>query len=75
MLIEAFFLPPFRFPCARGPLRLRLALSYGSEELLRCSVMMYILRRSRAVLSKQTLPQQALAKTLGLDQMRITPRG
>ena len=27
------------------------------------------------VLSKQTLPQQALAKTLGLDQLHITPRG
>ena len=27
------------------------------------------------VLSKQTLPQQALAKTLGLDQLCITPRG
>jgi hypothetical protein len=27
------------------------------------------------VLSKQTLPQQALAKTLGLDQLSITPRG
>jgi hypothetical protein len=26
-------------------------------------------------LSKQTLPQQALAKTLGLDQLHITPRG
>jgi transposase len=31
--------------------------------------------RLATVLSKQTLPQQALAKTLGLDQMRITPRG
>lgn len=30
--------------------------------------------RVATVLSKQTLPQQALAKTLGLDQMRITPR-
>ena len=27
------------------------------------------------VLSKQSLPQQALAKTLGLDQLCITPRG
>jgi len=31
--------------------------------------------RVATVLSKQTLPQQALAKTLGLDQMHITPRG
>jgi transposase len=31
--------------------------------------------RVATVLSKQTLPQQALAKTLGLDQMCITPRG
>lgn len=31
--------------------------------------------RVATVLSKQTLPQQALAKTLGLDQLRITPRG
>ncbi len=30
--------------------------------------------RVATVLSKQTLPQQALAKTLGLVQMRITPR-
>jgi transposase len=31
--------------------------------------------RVATVLSKQTLPQQALAKALGLEQMRITPRG
>jgi transposase len=31
--------------------------------------------RVATVLSKQTLPQQALAKTLGLDQLSITPRG
>ena len=31
--------------------------------------------RIATVLSKQTLPQQALAKTLGLDQLSITPRG
>jgi hypothetical protein len=31
--------------------------------------------RIATVLSKQTLPQQALAKTLGLDQLQITPRG
>ena len=31
--------------------------------------------RVATVLSKQTLPQQALAKTLGLDQLHITPRG
>ena len=31
--------------------------------------------RMAYVLSKQTLPQQALAKTLGLDQLCITPRG
>jgi transposase len=31
--------------------------------------------RVTTVLSKQTLTQQALAQTLGLDQMRITPRG
>lgn len=31
--------------------------------------------RVATVLSKQTLPQQALAKILGLDQMSITPRG
>ena len=31
--------------------------------------------RVATVLSKQTLPQQALAKTLELDQLRITPRG
>ena len=31
--------------------------------------------RVATVLSKQTFPQQALAKTLGLDQMHITPRG
>jgi len=31
--------------------------------------------RIATVLSKQTLPQQALAKTLGLDQLHITPRG
>jgi transposase len=31
--------------------------------------------RVATVLSKQTLPQQALAKTLGLDQLCITPRG
>ena len=31
--------------------------------------------RVTTVLSKQTLPQQALAKTLGLDQLHITPRG
>jgi transposase len=31
--------------------------------------------RAAVVLSKRTLPQQALAKTLGLDQLRITPRG
>ena len=31
--------------------------------------------RIATVLSKQTLPQQALAKTFGLDQLCITPRG
>lgn len=31
--------------------------------------------RVATVLSKQTLPQQALATTLGLDQLHITPRG
>jgi transposase len=31
--------------------------------------------RVATVLSKQTLPQQALAKTLGLDHLSITPRG
>ena len=31
--------------------------------------------RVATVLSKHTLPQQALAKTLGLDQLSITPRG
>jgi hypothetical protein len=31
--------------------------------------------RAAHVLSKQTLPQQALAKTLGLDPLPITPRG
>ena len=31
--------------------------------------------RLATVLSKQTLPQQALAKTLGLEQLRIAPRG
>jgi transposase len=31
--------------------------------------------RAATVLSKQTLVQQALAKTLGLDQLCITPRG
>lgn len=31
--------------------------------------------RIATVLSKQTLTQQSLAKTLGLDQLRITPRG
>ena len=31
--------------------------------------------RVATVLSKQTLPQQALAKTLGLDQMHDSPRG
>jgi transposase len=31
--------------------------------------------RLATVLSKQTLTQQALAKTLGLDQLHITPRG
>jgi transposase len=31
--------------------------------------------RVATVLSKQTLPQQALAKTLGLEQLCITPRG
>jgi hypothetical protein len=31
--------------------------------------------RVATVLSKQTLPQQELAKTLGLDHLRITPRG
>ena len=31
--------------------------------------------RVASVLSKQTLPQQALAKTLGLEQLCITPRG
>jgi transposase len=31
--------------------------------------------RVATVLSKQTLPQQALAKTLGLEQLSITPRG
>src|SRR5450759_1546152 len=31
--------------------------------------------RGATVLSKQTLTQQALAKTLGLDQLHITQRG
>jgi transposase len=31
--------------------------------------------RVATVLSKQTLPQRALAKTLGLEQLRIAPRG
>lgn len=31
--------------------------------------------RIATVLSKQTLPQQSLAKTLGLEQLCITPRG
>jgi len=31
--------------------------------------------RIATVLSKQTLTQQALAKTLGLDQLHITQRG
>jgi hypothetical protein len=31
--------------------------------------------RVTTLLSKQTLPQQALAKTLGLDQLHITLRG
>jgi hypothetical protein len=31
--------------------------------------------RAATVLSKQTLPQQALAKTLGLEQLRLTPLG
>jgi transposase len=31
--------------------------------------------RVATVLSKQTLTQQSLAKTLGLEQLRITPRG
>jgi hypothetical protein len=31
--------------------------------------------RVATVLSKQTLTQQALAKTLGLDQLHITQRG
>ena len=31
--------------------------------------------RVATILSKQTLAQQALAKTLGLDQLHITPRG
>jgi len=31
--------------------------------------------RVATVVSKQTLAQQALAKTLGLEQLRITPRG
>ena len=31
--------------------------------------------RIATVLSKQTLPQQALAKTLGLDQLGIPQRG
>ena len=32
-------------------------------------------KRVATVLSKQTLPQQALAKTLGLDQLSIIPIG
>ena len=32
-------------------------------------------KRVATVLSKQTLPQQALAHSLGLDQLHITPRG
>jgi hypothetical protein len=32
-------------------------------------------KRVATVLSKQTLPQQALAKTLGLEQLRTTPGG
>ena len=31
--------------------------------------------RAATVLSKQSLTQQALAKTLGLDQLHITQRG
>ena len=31
--------------------------------------------RVATVLSKQTLPQQSLAKTMGLEQLRIAPRG
>ncbi len=31
--------------------------------------------RVATVLSKQTLPQQELCKTLGLDQLRIAQRG
>jgi transposase len=31
--------------------------------------------RTATVLSQQTLPQQALAKTLGLEQLRLTSRG
>jgi hypothetical protein len=31
--------------------------------------------RVATVLSKQTLPRQALAKTLGLDQLHITQHG
>lgn len=31
--------------------------------------------RIATVLSKRTLPQHALAKTLGLEQLRITPHG
>ena len=31
-------------------------------------------QRAATVLSKQTLPQQALVRTLGLDQLRITPK-
>jgi hypothetical protein len=30
--------------------------------------------RAAVVLSKQTIPQQQLARVLGLDQLRITPR-
>jgi len=31
--------------------------------------------RTASVLTKQTLPQQLLATTLGLDRLGITPRG
>ena len=30
--------------------------------------------RAAVVLSKQTIPQQQLARVLGLDQLRITPK-
>ena len=52
---------------------------HGTPLLLNCGVCFYCIRRkatraptaSLPVLSKQSLTQQALAKTLGLDQLGI----